>query len=169
MCGIMGFFRWELFKREDKTKLWNLLVKSFGDLEERGKDASGIALINTENNKYLVFKKGVKASELIKENAIRKTFLREDFNLILLHTRAWTNGKPDNNLNNHPFFDKDKNNILIHNGIIRNFREVIDNEKLKVDGECDSEVILSLFNKTKSISETLSKLEGSMADRKSVV
>ncbi len=60
MCGILGYYCFKN-KKPDKTKLTNM----FQMLESRGKDSSGFAFLNEENN-LIVHKAPVSSSVMIK-------------------------------------------------------------------------------------------------------
>jgi hypothetical protein len=102
-------------------------------MEDGGKDATGIAFIMPNDIVYA--KQKGKASEVIsstfeadieKYSSISKA--------IILHTRQYTHGSPDNNDNNHPIIGNKY--ILVHNGIVHTDR------KYPAKGETDSEQML---------------------------
>lgn len=159
MCGIMGIWKFKNFTNNNKTK--NLVKKLLLNIESRGRDATGLSLVNTNENTFKVIKNNVNATEFIKD--LDKINFK-DYNLILGHTRFKTQGTEENNKNNHPHFNKLENNCLIHNGVLYNYDEVKNKYHLELSGECDSEIILSLFNKFKGkIGKTLKKLSGNFA------
>lgn len=153
MCGIAGFYAFGN-ARPEKEELNNLFL----EIMDRGKDATGIAWI--ENGHLNVFKKDITAKEFIKEKAWDKIEIPK---MMLMHVRAATNGKPENNVNNHPIFNK-QGMALVHNGIISNAEEICKALAIKPDGEVDSEAILKLIEKGwwKDIKE-LNKLSGGFA------
>lgn len=164
MCGIAGLFSFERFKKNHDIK--NLVKTLLLDIKTRGGDATGLSLINSEKNEIVVLKSNIDVEEFIRKKEFNKLFKDiENYNIVLLHTRKATHGVASENVNNHPHYDKINNNVLIHNGIISNYEELKTKFKdLKLSGECDSEIILSLFNKKKyDLKTTLKLLEGSMA------
>jgi glucosamine 6-phosphate synthetase-like amidotransferase/phosphosugar isomerase protein len=166
MCGIAGLFSFK--NLENKEEVRTIIKKMLIDIEARGKDATGISFINSEKNKVFVYKKNIEASKFVNSENFNALFsLLQDYNIILLHTRYKTQGNAENNLNNHPHYNKIFNNVLVHNGIIHNYEELIKEFNLKLDSECDSEVILSLFNKfkekNKNIEKTINELRGYLA------
>lgn len=111
MCAVFGLIDYGkvLTARQRECILWRLSV----DCEERGIDATGYAF--RENGKLKVVKKPVPAHELF-------LTLSEDSNIILGHTRMTTQGKAEDNYNNHPFLGSTGGTpfALAHNGIIMN-------------------------------------------------
>jgi glucosamine 6-phosphate synthetase-like amidotransferase/phosphosugar isomerase protein len=84
--------------------------------------------------------------------------------MMILHTRAATQGKNDNNNNNHPLFNK-QGVAIVHNGIIYNDKEIFGKNQ-KRDGEVDSEAILSVLSskgKGDKIRRVFDRLDGSFA------
>lgn len=163
MCGISGIFSFEKFnnKQDIKKIVKSLLI----DIESRGRDATGLSLINSEDDEISVYKKDICATQFINTKQFHKVFKSiENYNIILLHTRLATHGDENKNVNNHPHLNKTNNNVLIHNGVISNYESLKDRFNLKLDSKCDSEAILSLFNRKKQdIKTTLKFLRGNMA------
>jgi len=110
MCGIGGV--WCLgnakLNKRDARKLKELAIY----LETRGEDAFGFY------NGQKVIKFPSSASEIIEMIDRIKPFeeLIIGRNMFLMHTRAYTNGDPLKNKNNHPFELKDI--VFAHNGIM---------------------------------------------------
>lgn len=140
------------------------MAKLLIGLQIRGDQATGISLINTHTDSIKVYKLPLKASKFVRKNRYWKEFMRNEYNLVLVHTRAPTVGDPRFNENNHPIFDQTNNNVLVHNGGIPNYKELREQYKLKPLGEVDSEVILSMYNyKKRNLIEALKEIEGSIA------
>ena len=102
-------------------------------MEDGGKDATGIVFIMSNDIVYA--KQKGKASDVISgtfEADIEK--YSSVSNAIILHTRQYTHGTPDNNDNNHPIIGNKY--ILVHNGIVHTDR------KYPAKGESDSEQML---------------------------
>lgn len=155
MCGIMSYIA---FKEPPDKKI---IKQIFINLENRGDDASGFAY--TENNELVIAKSNIASSEFVKKSKFKKLKLPQIF---IAHTRAATQGVPENNQNNHPIFNK-KGLALVHNGIIRNDSEVFAQHGMERDAEVDSEVILALISKyptiREGIKECFKQLSGSFA------
>ena len=158
MCGIVGYIG-----KQDTTKF---LLDGLKELEYRGYDSAGIALLNDE--KIDVFKalgKLKNLSEKIENSTLSK------YEIGIGHTRWATHGKPTE-LNAHPHLGE--YSYVVHNGIIENYKEL--KEELIEAGhnfvsQTDTEVIVHLFenfqnklNNTKQAFEnTISKLEGAFS------
>jgi glucosamine--fructose-6-phosphate aminotransferase (isomerizing) len=133
MCGIVGYI--------GKQKALAFLTAGLKDLEYRGYDSCGIALI--ENGRLRVVKTRGEVDLLIQKTKGIKT---EAF-LGLGHTRWATHGRPSIS-NAHPHFDCFKKLAIVHNGIIENYQEL--KEELVKKGhrfvsQTDTEVLAHLI------------------------
>lgn len=131
MCGIIGY-NGELLAPP-------LLVDGLSRLEYRGYDSAGIA-IKQENQIQLIKKAGKVAvlREAIESSEISGT-------CGIGHTRWATHGGVSNT-NAHPH--QVGRVVLIHNGIIENYRELIKKYQLQdqLVSQTDTEVAAALFN-----------------------
>lgn len=132
----MGYYSFA-GRKPDKKELECM----FELLETRGVDASGFAFI--ENGGLYVDKAPLKASELIKHKRWRDLELPK---IMIFHTRLKTKGDANNNMNNHPLFNKE-GLCIVHNGMIFNDDEIF-GKKRRRDGEVDSEAILEALSYT---------------------
>ncbi len=146
MCGIAAI---HLVPRKRTPAQWQRIQKLFTENllanEERGREASGIALIS--NNKFwLSYKGAAPASLFIRTSEYKKilNYLNEKTVCILGHTRKATKGEPRNDANNHPIHTGDI--IGVHNGIIKNDDELFAKYQYSRIGEVDSEIIFQLIN-----------------------
>ena len=157
MCGIMGYYSFGNTV-PDKKKIEKMFVL----LETRGRDASGFAFIDPATKQLKVTKAPVPSSRLIKYPHWTTLELPK---VMIFHTRMKTQGEPNNNMNNHPLFNKD-GLAIVHNGQIYNDEEIF-TRKVKRDAQVDSEAILAILsNKNKSkdrIKSLFEKLEGAFA------
>jgi len=159
MCGISGVV--------GLKNISHILFEGLRNLEYRGYDSCGIALMNKS---HLIIKKDVGGVEgfFRRENAGLK-----NSNIGIAHTRWATHGKVTRN-NTHPFSSCDGNFAVVHNGIIANYRALKD--KLVREGhrfvsETDTEVVPHLLEKyyrkskdvEKALTQTLNVLEGTFA------
>lgn len=175
MCGISGIIVGsgssidpKYFKRIFDT----LFLLS----QTRGKDASGIALMN--EGEIDIYKDSVSASELIKSENYRKVFhdlmlsLSKEGKVIntivaIGHTRMATNGIWESNDDNQPTI---KSGLVgIHNGIVVNDGQIWNRfTELEREYEVDTEIILSLIEMflekndsvTESVQNTFNLIEG---------
>ncbi len=158
MCGIVGYYG----NNEKKE----ILIDGLRELEYRGYDSAGIALIN--DNLLNHFKAIGKLDNL----AYRmRDFNSSGFGVAIGHTRWATHGKPTE-LNAHPHLGD--YSFVVHNGIIENYKEL--KETLKSDGveflsQTDTETIVHLFeninnqidNPFEAFTQTINRLEGAYA------
>ncbi len=131
MCGIIGYVGF--------NNAYDKLISSLKLLEYRGYDSVGVALFHS--GKVRVYKLAGRTSDL--ENKLK------DKNIIghcgIGHTRWATHGVVSDR-NAHPF--KVGKVTLVHNGIIENYKEIIQEYKLDdLKSQTDSEVVCSLLNK----------------------
>ncbi|RXJ60442.1 glutamine--fructose-6-phosphate transaminase (isomerizing) [Candidatus Marinarcus aquaticus] len=156
MCGIVGYI--------GKQKTVNILLDGLKELEYRGYDSAGVALLN--QNKISVYKALGKLNNL--EEKINTSNDNESYDLGIGHTRWATHGKPTE-LNAHPHLGE--YSYVVHNGIIENYKELKDeliSHGHKFVSQTDTEVIVHLFeyyqNSLNSCQEafekTVERLEG---------
>ncbi len=156
MCGIVG-----CIGINDPVKY---LIEGLKELEYRGYDSAGIAVMDEEDLKI------IKAVGKLKnlEDKVKKVIFKNPFSGIG-HTRWATHGKPTE-LNAHPH--KGKFSAVVHNGIIENYQEIKD--KLQKEGvdfisQTDTEVIVKLFeyyyegDAFKAFKRVLDEIDGAYA------
>lgn len=141
MCGIAGF----IGKSSNPTITSDLSTRLFYYLVERGHDASGFYAIEKENIES--YKSDISSAKIInKKEWVNLWNMNPD--VLLLHSRDSTSGDPKIIKNNHPFLSGNKKLALIHNGKIKNFfrlRNLLTSSKYSVESDCDSEVLLRLY------------------------
>ena len=154
MCGIIGY--------KGKRNVKDVLISCLQMLEYRGYDSSGLAVM--KNNKIRVTK-CVGRIENLKNKVSRYDF--DDSSCGIAHTRWATHGKVCEE-NSHPH--KVGNVVLVHNGVIENYKEIEDllSKKYKFKSETDSERICALIdsfyngnNELEAIEKATSMLKGS--------
>jgi glucosamine--fructose-6-phosphate aminotransferase (isomerizing) len=158
MCGIVGY----LGAKEKKE----ILLEGLEELEYRGYDSAGIAII--ENRELKNFKAVGRLKNLREKT---KNYESKGFGVAIGHTRWATHGKPTE-LNAHPHVGA--YSFVVHNGIIENYQAL--KKELQADGvqflsQTDTETIVHLFEKHhnsnnnpwKAFQETIERLEGAYA------
>ncbi|MBI9008653.1 MAG: glutamine--fructose-6-phosphate transaminase (isomerizing) [Tenericutes bacterium] len=158
MCGIVGYI--------GKLQASDVILKGLHKLEYRGYDSCGISLFNENIDDFILYKdKG------------RVNHLQDDFNydfenhLGIGHTRWATHGAP-NHINSHPHASVSGRFVVVHNGVIDNYKELTAKYLVgySFESETDTEVIANLIESFASsydvdiaIRKTLALLEGSYA------
>lgn len=174
MCGIFGVIAG---KNTPYTNAF--LSKSLSTLaslsESRGKDSSGISLLNNEKKSIEVYKGPIPVSKLLKNQELKKD-IHSVFNnsehsrYVFGHARLVTNGTQLNDENNQPVI---KDGIIaIHNGIVVNVGELWEKHSgLNRKFEIDTEVLLSLvryylqqdFSIEDSVSKAINEVFGTVS------
>ena len=143
-----------------------ILLDGLQELEYRGYDSAGIAVI--EGEKLNSFKAVGKLRNLREKT---KDFTAKGFGISIGHTRWATHGKPTE-LNAHPHLGE--YSYVVHNGIIENYQEL--KKELQEEGftflsQTDTETIVHLFEKYnndikdpfEAFQKTIDRLEGAYA------
>ena len=159
MCGISGVV--------GLKNISEMLFQGIRNLEYRGYDSCGVALMNTN---HLIVKKDVGGVE---EFFRKENILQKKSNIGIAHTRWATHGKVTR-ATTHPFTSCDGHFAVVHNGIISNYRVLRDQlirEGHRFVSETDTEVVPHLlekfFRKTQNVEKaflrTLNQIEGTFA------
>jgi hypothetical protein len=157
MCGIVGALAFgKLSKKDEKIRqrlMRYLTSELMLETEERGKDATGAAILFNDGN-YLGIKRGEESSKFLAKFGKGKDYYGsllevwrqhdEPVRAFIGHCRKGTTGAKEDNENNHPI--KIRNIVGVHNGVIRNDYEIEKNLGCKRDGRVDSEMIFRLFD-----------------------
>jgi glucosamine--fructose-6-phosphate aminotransferase (isomerizing) len=158
MCGIVGY----IGSQEKKE----ILLDGLQELEYRGYDSAGIAII--ENKKLQNFKAVGRLKNLREK---MKNYKSKDFGVSIGHTRWATHGKPTE-LNAHPH--QGEYSFVVHNGIIENYQELkkeLQGEGVTFLSQTDTETIVHLFEKNynsrnnawSAFQKTIQRLDGAYA------
>ena len=146
MCGLAGIQLYPVERSEAEwKKIRQLFTRALKCNEERGRDASGIAIIQDDGS-YRILKQPVPASDLVKTKLYHDVLstINAKTVCILGHTRMPTKGTRWNNDNNHPLLGE--YTLGVHNGRIHNDDELFDEMKFPRRGEVDSEIIFRLLD-----------------------
>lgn len=160
MCGIVGYI--------GSRNAVEVLTGGLRSLEYRGYDSAGISLLG-ESGEFTTVKGVGKVSDLEKLLAGMPPLAA---NQGIGHTRWATHGGVTE-VNAHPHSDLSSRIVLVHNGIVENYREI--REELSAAGhgayksETDSEVIAVLLaslykdDMVQALKELHARLRGSFA------
>jgi len=160
MCGIIGYVG-----NLDAKKV---LIQGLECLEYRGYDSAGIAVFNEKEKDCIELIKSAGKVNVLKEASNAQDILSH---CGIGHTRWATHGEVSQK-NSHPH--RVGKTTLIHNGIIENYQEILNNYKFPepVVSDTDTEVAAKLLNYLylentgepfKAISRLVSIIEGSYA------
>ena len=130
MCGIVGYV--------GDRNVTDVLMQGLKSLEYRGYDSAGIAVRSDKDIKV------VKSVGKIVNLEERLKNFNGNYTIGIGHTRWATHGEV-NEINSHPH--SMNNVVLVHNGIIENYREL--KKELELIGyffttDTDSEIIAAL-------------------------
>ena len=132
MCGIVGYI--------GHRDAWPVLIKGLKQLEYRGYDSSGIALLE---DKIVINKSKGKVADL----ELKTEGTQFQSKIGIGHTRWATHGEP-NDINAHPHYSGNQKLAIIHNGIIENYQAI--KEALLLKGhqfvsDTDTEILIHLI------------------------
>ncbi|MDX1414861.1 MAG: glutamine--fructose-6-phosphate transaminase (isomerizing) [Candidatus Promineifilaceae bacterium] len=136
MCGIVGYI--------GPQQAEQIILKGLKQLEYRGYDSAGVAVIEKNGKIELRRDKGklVNLEEMLYRSPLNG-------HIGIGHTRWATHGEPSRR-NAHPHMSMDERVVVVHNGIVENFLEL--KEELEAEGvvftsETDTEVIVQLVER----------------------
>lgn len=141
MCGIFGFVG-----KMNTLEILNRLES----LEYRGYDSCGVAYIS--NDSISISKSVGNVSSL------RFNVDVCNCQMAIGHTRWATHGKVSV-LNAHPHTTSNNRFIITHNGMIDNYKEIINDYNIKLSSNTDSEVIAHLLDNLTANNETLEAVD----------
>lgn len=157
MCGIVGYIG-----KKDAT---GIILNGLKKLEYRGYDSAGIAVY--ENGKIAIRRDAGKLDRLVEKVRIDPVHGQVGIG----HTRWATHGVP-NEQNAHPHISSSGSVVIVHNGIVENFRQLkaeLLELGVKFKSDTDSEVIAQLVERyyreieslEEAVNQTLVRLKGS--------
>ncbi|KKR48573.1 MAG: Isomerizing Glutamine-fructose-6-phosphate aminotransferase [Candidatus Magasanikbacteria bacterium GW2011_GWC2_40_17] len=137
MCGIIGY----IVKEGGAKNLAPILVNGLRRLEYRGYDSAGLAVVDSTS--AALIEKSVGKIDALTEKLKSREFIGT---LGIAHTRWATHGGVTEN-NTHPHSDCTGRIILVHNGIIENYRDLRENflKDHRFISETDTEVLAHLI------------------------
>jgi glucosamine--fructose-6-phosphate aminotransferase (isomerizing) len=148
MCGIVAYI--------GKRQALPLIIDGLKKLEYRGYDSAGIAIMS--NGSITVKKRAGKVNDL--ERLINSTNGFDRYSTIGFgHTRWATHGEP-NDINAHPIYDENNEVLVIHNGIIENYRALkirLEREGYIFTTETDTECLVHLIRSNYKITGSFEK------------
>ncbi len=135
MCGIVGYI--------GSKKAYPVLIKGLHQLEYRGYDSAGVALIADDGTLNVYKAKGkVAALEHFAESKDCSGTIG------IAHTRWATHGEP-NDTNAHPHVSQSGNIAIVHNGTIENYtviKAALEQHGYTFRSETDTEVVVQLID-----------------------
>ncbi|XOF34822.1 MAG: class II glutamine amidotransferase [Candidatus Electrothrix sp. YB6] len=147
MCGISGVLISPGRSTAQLFRISELFMANLIANEQRGKEATGVALLNRDSS-WLLDKAPQTASRYIRSAGYRRVMqsLSAETTVLLGHTREPTKGTPQINANNHPIV---RGSIIgVHNGTITNDDEIFAQQTNSADriGSVDSEAVFALLD-----------------------
>jgi glucosamine 6-phosphate synthetase-like amidotransferase/phosphosugar isomerase protein len=154
MCGIAGYS----LSPESTVERTLAAQALLAGISERGADAVGYAHRMTDGSVTVTKLRGG-ASALLDEIAVPRGTTQA-----LLHTRDYTKGAPDIEVNNHPI--RHGAIVGVHNGVIANDDDLLARygiERETPEMTVDSEAIFALMERRQSDGRALGELKGTLA------
>lgn len=158
MCGIVGF--------TGNRQAAPILLDGLSKLEYRGYDSAGIAVSSKDAIEVIKAKGRLQALREMTDNGKAVKGLCG-----IGHTRWATHGEPSV-VNAHPHFSRDKQIVVVHNGIIENYQELrasLEKKGYEFISQTDTEVLAHLLayhykgDPLEAVAKVLARIRGSYA------
>jgi len=167
MCGIFGYAG--VIHKDKYESAFKLLRQLGRESEVRGVDSTGFSCKFHETERIVTDKMPFRATVFDSASHKFKRLRKKMPELFIGHTRLGTGSSPIINNNNHPLYGEFYH--MVHNGVIPSWRNIQKENKLVMNSETDSEVIIRVMEQARSsgkrtndaVEETLSKVWGNMA------
>jgi hypothetical protein len=151
MCGVFGYVSFD--KRGPDLDILRTVALA---TESRGLDAHGLCWMTPAGKlKYY------KAPGPIGQH-LNCLDLLKGATAVIGHTRWATHGDHQDNRNNHPH--PVGLGMLVHNGVISNYADLINRHQLPAATDCDSEVLGLMYQHHHTVGSTLSRMARTVKD-----
>lgn len=144
MCGILGMIGNAPKKYSEEA--FRLLSAIMRVSQIRGKDATGFSSVHfDEPGRLITESRPIESMRFVKRSSKFKALRRALPSVFIGHTRMTTSGNPKIGRNNHPF-NNDRYSI-VHNGTIKDWKDVVKDNGISMRSETDSEIILRIMER----------------------
>lgn len=155
MCGIVGYL--------GSGDAYPVLIEGLKQLEYRGYDSAGVALVGSDG-RLNVYKEKGKVADLENYTADKD----KSGHLGIAHTRWATHGEPCAK-NAHPHVSSSGRFAMVHNGIIENYaviRENLEKKGYEFKSSTDTEVLVQLIDyiASRDNADTVSALQSALRE-----